>query len=268
MASDFYVVNDWLQMHSSGGSRLDYRFRYAIVSYEGGYEKARIPETAERYVNPLESVEIPAQDGDLPSDEHRFLTIPMGQRLVCLKRADDGRGVIARLYGGGEEASFEPALCAEPSTVDERPQAGDTVGRFRTYRLLGDSVSIGTREPDDPVYRENTPAPIGSHYTGLIARPRAAAGENMGHLYLLWGASTDAELSHYKLYRSKEAGFLPGDESFVADVYPEEYVVGRYVDEGLETNVCYYYRVCAVNKNGVCGEMSEEFSAFTREELE
>ena len=262
-----YAANDWLQKHCSGGSRLDFRFRYAIVSYTGGYEGAGIPAIAERYVNPLDTVEIPAQEGDLPPLSHRFLALPETHRFVCLKRADDGRGVIARLYGGGEEASFEPALCAEPSTVDERPSPACAVGNFRTYRLLGNTVRLKTREPDEPARAKNTPAPIGSRYTGLITRPRAAAGENMGHLYLLWGANTEEDLSHYRLYRSTAPGFVPSEENFVADVPPEEYVVGRYEDTGLETNVCYYYRVCAVNTSGVCGEMSEEFSAYTREEI-
>ena len=95
----------------------------------------------------------------------------------------------------------------------------------------------------------------------------AAAGENSGHLYLLWGANVEKDLSHYKLYRSEQAGFEPSDATFVADVLPEEYVVGRYEDTELKEHAYYYYRVCAVNTDGVCGPMSEEFSACTREML-
>ena len=53
----------------------------------------------------------------------------------------------------------------------------------------------------------------------------------------------------------------------MADILPEEYVVGRYEDRGLKDHTCYYYRVCAVNKQGICGPVSDEFSAYTREVL-
>ena len=80
-------------------------------------------------------------------------------------------------------------------------------------------------------------------------------------------AIVEKDLSHYKLYRSEQAGFEPSDATFVADVLPEEYVVGRYEDTELKEHAYYYYRVCAVNTDGVCGPMSEEFSACTREML-
>ena len=108
---------------------------------------------------------------------------------------------------------------------------------------------------------------VGSVYTGLITEPCAAAGENAGHLYLLWGQSMEADFSHYKLYRSEHSGFTPDETTFVADILPEEYRVGRYEDTGLKEHTCYYYRVCAVNKQGISGPLSREFSGFTRESL-
>ena len=82
----------------------------------------------------------------------------------------------------------------------------------------------------------------------------------------MWGQSTEEDFSHYRLYRSENPGFTPDDSTFVADVQPEEYRVGRYEDTGLKEHTCYYYRVCAVNKAGKLGPMSSEFCAFTKEE--
>ena len=110
-----------------------------------------------------------------------------------------------------------------------------------------------------------SPAPIGSVYTGLITQPRAAAGEDSGHLYLLWGYNIEEDFSHYKLYRSEEPGFVPGEDHFLADIQPEEYCVGRYEDKGLKDNTPYYYRVCAVNKAGKAGPFSREFCGITKE---
>ena len=121
--------------------------------------------------------------------------------------------------------------------------------------------------PQEQICDNSKPSPIGSVYTGLITDPRAGFGELRGHLYLLWGYNNDPDFSHYKLYRSESSDFICDETTFVADVYPEEYVVGRYEDKGLKSHTCYYYRVCAVNNKGICGEMSDEFSAYTREDI-
>ena len=114
---------------------------------------------------------------------------------------------------------------------------------------------------------DEKPAPVGSIYTGLITVPRAARGEDSGHLYLLWGQNMEKNLSHYKLYRSIMPDFEANDETFVADVEPGVYRVAGYQDKGLKSHTEYYYKVCAVNDKGVCGEMSEVFSGITKEEL-
>lgn len=261
-----YIANDWLQKQTPGGSHLDYRFRYCITSYTGGYRTASIARMAERFVTPTAALRIPAQRGDLPETFHSFLDIRTDSRFICLKRADDGRGVIARFYGEGAAADFAPCWKAEPITVDEQAaQAQSPSYSFVSYRLGKDTVCLKTREPVVPVCEPGVPAPIGAVYTGLITYPRAAAGEGYGKLYLLWGANIEEDLSHYKLFRSEEQGFIPSQETFAADVQPEDYVVGRYVDTELKDHTCYYYRVCAVNKQGVWGEFSKEFSAYTRE---
>lgn len=94
-----YVANDWLQMHSPGGSYLHYRFRYSVTSYRGNYRSSQIPQKAEKYVNPVQTVSISPQKGPIKEEFHSFFHIPETLRLLCLKRAEDGKGIIARLYG-------------------------------------------------------------------------------------------------------------------------------------------------------------------------
>ena len=264
-----YVATDWLQMHLSGGSHLHYHFRYSITSYEGSYIEAGIPKMAERYANPVQLVSLPKQEGTLPGEEHSFLRAGGGQRLLTLKRADDGCGLIARFYGHGPvslETGLGENLTARRVRIDETPMEDMADGNgFFTYRLGADSLKLKARPAEIPRGAEGAPAPIGSVYTGLITEPCAAAGEHPGHLYLLWGASMEADFSHYKLYRSEVSGFIPDDSTFLADIQPEEFRVGRYVDLGLKEHTCYYYRVCAVNRKGQKSDMSREFSAYTRE---
>ncbi|MBQ9734515.1 MAG: fibronectin type III domain-containing protein [Clostridia bacterium] len=110
--------------------------------------------------------------------------------------------------------------------------------------------------------------PIGSHYTCLIDEPKATNGENDGQIYLIWGVNREKNLSHYELYRSEKENFKANKKTFVCNVYPEPFVIARHVDVGLKINTRYYYKVRAVNKNGVKGDFSKEFLAKTKEHIE
>ncbi len=270
-----YLANDWLQRHTSGGSHLDYRFRYAITSYPGGYQSAGVPQMAERYANPIQTLRIPPQSGCLASHSESFLELPSGQRLLTLKRAEDGQGLIARVYGSRKNARLGGRLgenlTIERNTIDEQawissPNEEDGEG-FSTYRLGKETVSLQTGPNDSAQPKDGRPAPIGSVYTGLISTPRACAGEECGQIYILWGKSNEEDLSHYKLYRGETPGFEADDESFIADILPsDKFRVERYTDSGLRHHTCYYYRVRAVNQAGIEGPLSEECSAYTLED--
>ena len=257
-----YVSNDWLQMHEVGGSHVNLRLRYAITSWLGDSRDAGIREMAECFVNPVTAKPL-TPGGTLPTDAHSFVNVPEDQRLVCLKRAEDGDGIIARLYGTGAASVDMDGRACTRCTVDERPAGDLPPCAFTTLRI---DAGILPRRADTPdVIDEAKPAPIGSVWTGLISKPRAARGERDGHLYLLWGQNMEKNLSHYELYRSTEPGFVPSAENFAAKVESGEYRMGRYVDEGLASHMQYFYRVRAVNTDGVCGDFSEEFSGITKE---
>ena len=266
-----YAANDWLQMHTPGGSHLDYRFRYSLTSYSGSYQNAGIPQAAQRYANPVQPVQLGKQSGSLPDSFHSFLRVPEDRRLIGLKRADNGDGLIARLYGPLSDVRIVPGFGRELSvgrvTVDERPMTGEpkSGSGFSTYRLGSGTLTLRERLPEQITETQGAPAPIGSVYTGLITEPLAAAGEHPGQLYLLWGANTEEDLSHYLLYRSEGSGFEADETTFLAEVLPEEYRVGRYVDTGLKDHTPYYYRVCAVNRRGQKSPLSREFCGITRE---
>ncbi len=259
-----YLINDWLQMHVSGGSDLNFKFEYAITSYNGDYKDAKIPELAERFITPIQTIEKNTQKGNLPSNEHTFFNFGTNSRFITLKPADDGDGLIARFYG--QEIGL-PCKRAEKVSIDELPisKTDDRKG-FYTCKIKG--YKVKNKKIEKVLPNETIPLPIGSHYTGLIDKPKVTSGEKDGQLYLIWGQNREKNLSHYELYRSETPNFKANKKTFVDNVYPEDFVIARYEDLGLKTHTTYYYKVRAVNKNGVKGELSEEFFANTREKVE
>ena len=264
-----YLFNDWLQMHSPGGSHVNLRFRFSLASYCGDFRMAGIPEMAERLANPLVCQVSPPRKGGLPR-EKSFLSLPAGMRLLTLKRAESGDGVVLRVQEthGRERQVAGPELAGvSPVRVSVDERAFSDTGKclpFGTATFLYRGLSIQEEEISEP--GEGTrPAPIGSWYTGLITEPMACCGAMDGQLYLIWGQNMEKNLSHYELYRSGESGFSPGPASFVARVEPGPYRVGLYEDSGLAVHSRYYYRLRAVNREGVPGPFSREFSGLTRE---
>ena len=266
----FYLANDWLQMHSAGGSHMNLRFRYVLTSYEGDHRAAHLDSLADRSLHPTETVDVPAQDGPHHETSRSFAAVQGEARLLTLKRAQDGNGVILRLYGEDSarltvDAAFFRTTELIPCSVCEEPLDIPSSGRgFHTFRLPGPVMR--TVESSDRRGTGTANVPIGAVYTGLVGSPRAIRGENDGHLYLLWGRIYEEDLSHYELYRSAQPGFTPDETTLAARVEPEDYCVGRYVDEGLENHTTYYYRVRAVDREGRPGPFSPEFGAITREE--
>ena len=263
-----YVSNDWLQMHETGGSHIGLTLRYAVTSYAGDHKDAGLEEISENWINPVTVVKLGegAREPYLPR-EMSLAGIPDGQRLVGIKRAEDGRGMVVRLYGerDGAKVSIDGRE-GRRITMDERDEGFISGGSgFTAHRV--DLGILPERQAAPDIVDEEKPAPVGSVWTGLITKPRAARGEDDGMLYLLWGANMEKNLSHYELYRSRERDFTPSEDNLVARVEPEKYRCGRYVDRGLETHAEYWYRVRAVNTEGVAGEFSEPFSGTTKEPL-
>ena len=137
------------------------------------------------------------------------------------------------------------------------PGAEDGFSLFATLRLNADE----TLPAESPAPEE--PFTIGSGYTGLLRRLRGARGEKRGQIYLLWGAVQSEETAYYQVYRAEKPGLAGEDGTLIGEAQPEEYVVGRFVDEGLKDDTVYYYRVRAVGKDGRAGPLSDETAVHT-----
>jgi len=102
---------------------------------------------------------------------------------------------------------------------------------------------------------EDKPNDVPSRVTGLSAR---AVGSNQ--IDLSWNQNPDSEaIQHYNVYRSKIPGFTVNTATDVPIFQPTS---NSYSDTGLDSATTYYYKVAAVNSNGI-GPVSDEFSATT-----
>ncbi len=242
-----YVANDWLQMHLPSGDELNLRLRYTVTSYKGNHNTVDLATLAERITNPPYIHTITsASDCSLPNNTQLLET---SGRLIGLSRNADQKGLVARIYSE-----------SIPTFTSAWDYYGELKEGFSTVYLGKDDIKLPTKEK-----QEVNPLAIGGVETGLITKPKAACGEDDGMLYLLWGKCSSENLSHYALYRGDTAEFIANETTKIAEIKPEEYVVGRYIDKGLKTYTRYYYRVKAVDKDNNSGPLSEVFSAITRE---
>ena len=258
-----YLFTDWLQMHNPDGDSFNFSFRYAITSYAGTWQNAHIPAFAERALDDLDEKyygsSMPLSRYDLSVDSPAW-----NVQLLTLKRAEDGRGLIARF----REREGRP--CRVTASQHLAPDAEYTLCNvierdvrkldgfefdlapfgYATIRIDAPSLRFATKSPDDSAYA----------YTGLITAPRAGHGGKDGQMYVLWGAEMSPDFDHYELWR---------DGKFLANVTNEApdgvaYRVARYEDLVLPTHSRHEYRIRKVWKDGRKDPLGEPFWGLTR----
>ena len=252
-----YLFTDWLQMHNPDGESFNPVFRYAITSYAGGWQDAHLPSLARETVN-----------SGLVGLEKRVRAEAGNVRLVGLKAAEDGDGFIVR-FKETEGRTVKTGIVQDllkgaritPVDTLENPKDGAVAGEFAPYAMHAFRITDGRRV----VFA--APTDDGFAYTGLITAPRATHGEADGHIYLIWGACTDANFGHYELERAEGDS---NDFRFVANVRNEThdgvaYRCARYEDLGLKNHTRYAYRIRRVFRDGRKGEWSETVRCLTRQ---
>ena len=80
--------------------------------------------------------------------------------------------------------------------------------------------------------------------------------QSVSSIYVSW--NTMSGIDHYELHRSTENDFTPTSSTRIA--LPE---VANYLDEGLQPATTYYYKICAVDADGMVGGFSTQATCTT-----
>ena len=89
-------------MHTPGAQMLGrWKFQYSLIPHEGGWETAFAE--AHRFLRPLRAVRTSRGDGTLPESGSLVEIEPPEVILSALKLAEDGDGVVARVYNIASE---------------------------------------------------------------------------------------------------------------------------------------------------------------------
>jgi len=117
----------WETHHEMKGSQAPgpHEFRYRIFPHAGGWDSANMFREVEGLTLPVELLQAGAHKGDLPKRLSLFTVKPRHLVLSALKQAEDGKGLVARVYNPTEERvdgvfkCFKTIASAERVTLEE-----------------------------------------------------------------------------------------------------------------------------------------------------
>jgi alpha-mannosidase len=98
----------------------EHEFRYLVYPHAGTWEKADLYSQVEQVVAPLEPAQAGPHKGDLPKS-NSFLRVE-GTNIVlsALKRAEDGQGIVVRLFNPSTRKQTAKITCAQKiASVEE-----------------------------------------------------------------------------------------------------------------------------------------------------
>jgi mannosylglycerate hydrolase len=126
-------------------------FHYSLVPHSGGWGSAFVE--AHRFAHPLRSVTTTAGKGELAPSASLLSVAPSNLVLSALRVAENGQGIIARLYNiasqptGGEVRLEEPYAAVEVVNLNEEPlgQAEVEHGRVRLSLKPNEIITLRFR---------------------------------------------------------------------------------------------------------------------------
>jgi fibronectin type 3 domain-containing protein len=239
-------------------------FRWSIRAHDGDWVAGKAYAFGWETSHPLASFVIEKRGVRLlPAGRHSFLSVDR-DNVICsvFKPAEaNGRGFILRFF----------ELTGKPSTVRVALNLPANIGSANETNLVETDRDVPIPVEGDNTIRFSI-SPFGIKTVRVIIETKEqlsppavlrARAVSDREIRLAWGSSGKSAVSHYRVYRGTAADFSPALINCVGTVTDTEYTDmprlrhGGWLDNRLEPNTVYYYRVSAV------GHSNDESRAST-----
>jgi hypothetical protein len=141
---------------------------------------------------------------------------------------------IMTVPAGGEE--FYGTVC--PTVCDSSIAQGECLSIFFVRAHTANSMVFYDTPPDSGYSVDNLPPIPPSGFAGYYLSMTEG-------LVLTWRASAEPDVSHYALYRGSDIGFVPSPENLLGTTR-----VTKLTDPGCVLGTGYFYKLCAVDRQG------------------
>jgi len=264
-----YLMNNMFFTNIPYSQPGEKTFKWSIRSHDGDWKKGKAYNFGWETSHPLEAFIInEKQTGPLPEIKNSFMSIDK-DNVICstIKPAEaNGNGFILRFFeltGQNSEAKIKLNFienidkAIETNLIEDDKQV--VLKIQNNNEIILPISGFGIKTIRVIISDNKLMPPSGLSATALSDR----------EIKLKWDTVNDNKISHYNVYRSTNADFEPELINKVASVPTSKYLdkpklnYGGWLDNKIEPNTIYFYKICTVDKNNNESIAGKEISVRT-----
>ncbi len=246
-------------------------FRWSVRSHRGNWKSGGASRFGWETSHPLEAIILPAENqGQLPANSYSFLGIDRGN-ITCttIKPAEaNGSGIICRFFElNGEKTTVNIDL----HFIGKIRQANETnlveADRNIPVTVTGNNRITLTIPPHGIrtiriIPEENTVGAVGTLTAEALSDRQIQLNWNKPE-------TGSGEVAYYRIYRGKDKNFsadlrhLAGSSGATSFVDEPVLNFGGWINNYVEPETHYYYRICPVSRGNIQGPVSEAIESVT-----
>lgn len=266
-----YLLNNMFFTNIRMSQQGPMSFRWSVRSHTGDWKQGEAARFGWETSSPLEAMVVPANNkGTLPAKQYSFVEIDKGN-VVCttIKPAEaNGSGIICRFF---ELTGMETQVNADLHFISKISRANETnlveANRDIPVKVSGNNRITFTIAPHGIKTIRITPE---SRFISKALNPVANPVSDR-QISISWtkpGEGAD-NIAYYRIFKGKNSEFscdlrhLAGTSSTTAFLDQPVLNYGGWINNYVEPETNYYYRVCAVSKTNIQGPASEVINSRT-----